>query len=97
MSHTLRISTVNGKDTGIGNVGVDAGNVEYDAESQTLRCAGLADGAEVAVVNIGGIQVGKAVATDGAAVVSLAGHPKAPYMAVMKSNGQVRSHRFIKW
>ena len=62
-----------------------------------MRCAGLADGAEVAVVNIGGIQVGKAVATDGAAVVSLAGHPKAPYMAVMKSNGQVRSHRFIKW
>ena len=97
VSHTLRISTVNGKDTGIGNVGVDSGNVEYDAESQTLRCAGLADGAEVAVVNIGGIQVGKAVATDGAAVVSLAGHPKAPYMAVMKSSGQVRSHRFIKW
>ena len=97
VSHTLRISTVNGNDTGIGNTGVDAGKVEYDAESQTLRCVGLADGAEIAVVNIGGVQLGKAVALDGEAVVSLAGHPKAPYMAVMKSNGQVRSHRFIKW
>ena len=97
VSHTLRISTVNGNDTGIGNTGVDAGKVEYDAESQTLRCVGLADDAEIAVVNIGGVQVGKAVSMDGEAVVSLAGHPKAPYMAVMKSNGQVRSHRFIKW
>ena len=97
VSHTLRISTVNGNDTGIGNTGVDAGKVEYDAESQTLRCVGLADGAEIAVVNIGGVQLGRAVAADGEAVVSLAGHPKAPYMAVMKSNGQVRSHRFIKW
>lgn len=97
VSHKLRISTINGEDTGVENVGVDACAVEYDTASQTLRCAGLPAGAEVKVINFGGVMVGDAMATGGEAVVSLAAQPKSPYIAVIKCGGEVRSHRFIKW
>jgi beta-galactosidase len=97
VSHKMRISTVNGNETGIGNVPASAGVVEYDAESQTLRCAGLPQGAEVTVVNYGGVQLGKAAAVAGEAVVALQGQPKAAYIALIKVAGSVRSHRFIKW
>ena len=93
----LRISTIKGEDTGVENVGVDACAVEYDAASQTLRCAGLPAGAEVKVINFGGVMVANAMATGGEAVVSLAAQPKSPYIAVIKCGGEVRSHRFIKW
>ena len=97
VSHKMRISTVNGNETGIGNVPASAGVVEYDAESQTLRCSGLPQGAEVTVVNYGGVQLGKAAAVAGEAVVALQGQPKAAYIALIKVAGSVRSHRFIKW
>ena len=97
VSHKMRISTVNGKETGIGNTPASAGVVEYDAESQTLRCAGLPQGAEVTVVNYGGVQLGKATAVAGEAVVALQGQPKAAYIALIKVTGSVRSHRFVKW
>ena len=97
VSHKMRISTINGEETGIGNVDVDACGVEYDAASQQVMFSGLPQGAEVTVVNFGGVQVGKAVAAGGEAAVSLAAQPKSPYIAIIRSGNNVRSHRFIKW
>lgn len=97
VSHTLRVSTINGNDTGLENVGADAAAVEYDAESQTLRCAGLSQGAEVTVVNLGGVQLAKVAAVGGEAAVSLAAQPKGSYLAIIKSAGTVRTHKFLKW
>ncbi len=97
VSHKLRISTINGKDTGVAGFVTDMCAVEYDVASQTLRCSGLPDGAEVTVVNFGGVQVGKAVAAGGEVTISLASQPKAPYIAVIMCGANVRSHRFIKW
>ena len=97
VSHKLRISTINGKDTGVENVGIAACEVEYDAATQQVVFFGLPEGAEVTVVNFGGVQVGKTVATGGEATVLLSAQPKAPYIAIIKSGNDVRSHRFIKW
>lgn len=97
VSHKLRISTINGKDTGVAGSVTDMCAVEYDVASQTLRCSGLPDGAEVTVVNFGAVQVGKAVAAGGEVTISLASQPKAPYIAVIRCGANVRSHRFIKW
>ena len=97
VSHTLRVSTVNGSDTGVDNVGSAASVVEYDLASQSLRCAGLPEGAEISVVNFGGVQVNKAIAVGGEAVVLLAGQPQGSYLAIIKSAGTVRTHKFLKW
>lgn len=97
VSHTLRISTINGNDTGVDNTDIEEASVEYDAMSQTLHCASLPQGAEVTVVNLGGVQVGKAVSVDGEATVSLAAQPKGSYLAIIKSEGTVRTHKFLKW
>ena len=96
-SHTLRISTVNGADTGIDNVGVEACTVDYDAESQVVSCGNMAEGSTIEVVNIGGVAVGRAVADGGVASVSLAGSPKGSYLLIIKSNGEQRAHKFLKW
>ena len=97
VSHKLRISTINGEETAIENVGIGACGVEYDAESQQVRFYGLPADAEVTVVNFGGVQVGKAAAAGGEATVALSAQPKAPYVAIIRSGNNVRSHRFIKW
>ncbi len=96
-SHTLRVSTINGKDTGIDNVGVEACTVVYDAASQVVSCGNVDAGISVEVVNMGGVSVGKAVAVDGSASVSLAGSPKGSYLLIIKGNGEQRAHKFLKW
>ncbi len=97
VSHKMRISTATGVDTSIDKVSVATCQVKWDVDSQSLLCAGLPEGAEVRVVNFGGVQVGKSVAVSGQAVVELSAQPRAPYIAIVKSNNEVRSHRFIKW
>ena len=39
----------------------------------------------------------KAVAAGGEATVSLAAQPKGSYLAIIKSAGTVRTHKFLKW
>ena len=97
LTHTLRVSTINGLESNIHAVGVNGCTVEYDKATQSVICTGAADGATVAVYNLGGISVGKAVAKGNEAAVSLAGQPQGAYIAVIKENGVVRTHRFIKW
>ena len=94
-THTLRVSTINGAETAIDKVGVNGCKVEYDKATETVICNGA--GADVAVYNLGGMSVGTAVydATD--AAVSLAGQPQGAYILVIKENGAVRTHRFVKW
>lgn len=96
-SHTLRISTVNGRDTGIEGVGVEACTVAYDAGNQSVTCGNIAAGAIIEVLNMGGVAVGKAVADGGDASVSLAGYPRGSYLLIIKSNGEQRVHKFVKW
>ena len=96
-SHTLRVSTINGAETVIGEVGVNGCEVEYDKATQTVVCSGINAGTDVAVYNLGGMSVGKAVANGSNAVVSLAGQPRGAYILVIKENGAVRTHRFLKW
>ena len=92
------MSTINGNDTGVENVGAGEVVVEYDPESKTLRCSGLGQSAEVTVVNLGGVQLAtKAVAAGEEATVSLAAQPKGSYLAIIKSAGTVRTHKFLKW
>jgi hypothetical protein len=97
LTHTLRVSTINGAETGIGEVGVNACEVEYDKAAQTVACNGVGVGAAVAVYNLGGMSVGKAVANGNGAVISLVGQPVGAYILVIKENGAVRTHRFVKW
>ncbi|MBQ8270859.1 MAG: beta-N-acetylglucosaminidase domain-containing protein [Bacteroidaceae bacterium] len=94
-SHTLRVSTVNGLETGIDEIGVDACIVGYDAASSSLTLANITDGAKVTVLNMGGVAVGKAVCSGGA-TVSLAGCPTGSYIAVIECEGKVRVHKFLK-
>ena len=97
VSHKMRISTINGAETGVTEIGVKECAVEYDADSECLTCANLPSGAAVTVVNFGGMQVGDAMAVAGTATVSLAGQPQAAYIVVIKDGSEVRTHRFIKW
>jgi beta-galactosidase len=97
VSHKMRVSTLTGVETGVEEVGVKECSVSYDAASQQVSFAGLPQGAEVTVVNFGGVQVGKATAAGGEATVSLSAQPKAPYIAIIRSGSNVRSHRFIRW
>ena len=96
-THTLRVSTINGAETSIGEVGVNGCLVEYDKANQAVVCSGVAAGTNVAVYNLGGMSVGTAVANGSDAAVSLAGQPQGAYIVVIKDNGTVRTHRFIKW
>ena len=96
-SHTLRISTVNGKETGIGDMGVEACTVDYNAASQMVSCGNVPEGSTIEVVNMGGVAVARAVAEAGVATVSLADSPKGSYLLIIKSNGEQRVHKFIKW
>ena len=97
VSHKMRVSTINGNDTGVENVGAGEAVVEYDLASQSLRCAGLPEGAEISVVNFGGVQVNKAIAVGGEATVALVAQPQGSYLAIIKSAGTVRTHKFLKW
>ena len=96
-THLLRFSTVNGKDTGIDAPGVAACEVVYDSTVSAVVCSNVEDGTEVAVMNLGGMQVGSARVNNGVAVVSLAEQPKGAYILVIRNDADVRSHRFIKW
>jgi beta-galactosidase len=96
-THTLRVSTINGAETGIGEVGVNACKVEYDKATESVICNGIAAGTAVAVYNLGGMSVGKALAEGSIAAVSLAGQPQGAYILVIKDKGAVRTHRFVKW
>ncbi len=97
VSHKLRISTVNGAETGIGEVGVNACSVNYVAGEQALVCENLPEGAEITIFNFGGVAVGKAAEAGNAAKVSLAAQPQGSYLVVIKSSGAMRTHKFIKW
>jgi beta-galactosidase len=96
-THTLRVSTINGAETSIGEVGVSGCKVEYDKAKETVVCCGVGREANVAVYNLGGMSVGKAVAKGDDAAVSLAGEPQGAYILVIKSGDAVRTHRFVKW
>ena len=95
VSHKMRISTVNGKDTGIANVGVATGSVEYDAESQILHCTGMPADADITVANFGGVKVAHAAGSE--AMLSMAAQPRGSYLVIIRSAGEVRTHKFIKW
>ena len=93
----MRISTINGEETGVANVGVNACEVEYDKASQSVACVGVADAACVAVYDLGGTSVGEAVVSGSKALVSLAGQPQGSYILVIKTGDAVRTHKFVKW
>ncbi len=97
VSHKMRISTINGKETGMEQVGANACKVEYDKASQTIACEGVADGVSVAVYNLGGTSVGKAIVSGGCAKVSLANQPQGSYILVIRNGDAVRTHKFVKW
>ena len=96
VSHKMRISTLKDVDTAVEAPAVSACEVNYDAATETVSCNNLVDGANVAVYNFGGVQVGKDSAVAGKASVSLAGQPRGSYLLVIKGDG-VRTHKFIKW
>ena len=96
VSHKMRISTLKDVDTAVEAPAVNACEVNYDAATETVSCNNLVDGANVAVYNFGGVQVGKDSAVAGKASVSLAGQPRGSYLLVIKGDG-VRTHKFIKW
>jgi hypothetical protein len=93
----LRVSTINGVETSIGEVGVNGCEVEYDKDSKIVNCSSIADGASVAVYNLGGVLVDNTVASGNAAAVSLVGQPQGSYIIVIRGEGGVRTHKFIKW
>lgn len=97
VSHKMRISTINGEETGIANIGINACKVEYDKASQAVTCTGVADGASVALYNLGGTLLGKALVSGDKAVVSLIGQPQGSYLLVIKNGDTVRTHKFLKW
>ncbi|MBO5921265.1 MAG: DUF4981 domain-containing protein [Bacteroidaceae bacterium] len=97
VSHKMRISTINGEDTGIAKVGVNVCNVEYDKASQTVVCTAVAEDTSVAVYNLGGTSVGKAVVSGDKAIVSLASQPQGSYLLVIRHGDDVRTHKFVKW
>jgi beta-galactosidase len=96
-THTLRVSTVNGAETSIGEVGVNGCEVKYDKAKETVVCNGVGLGAEVAVYNLGGMPVGKPAVSGSDVAVSLAGEPQGAYILVIKNGDNMRTHRFVKW
>jgi beta-galactosidase len=97
VSHKLRISTFVSDPSGIVDVDMNCCKVEYDAASQSVACSNLSGDASVAVLNLGGVQVGASVADGGKAVVSLEGQPRGSYLLVVRAGGSVRTHKFLKW
>lgn len=97
VSHKLRISTFVSDPSGIVDVDMNCCKVEYDAASQSVACSNLSGDASVAVLNLGGVQVGASVADGGKAVVSLEGQPRGSYLLVVRTGGSVRTHKFLKW
>ena len=97
LTHTLRVSAMKGTGTGIAEIGVNGCKVEYDKEKQAVVCNAISDGTDVAVYNLGGTLVGKAVASGNKATVSLAAQPKGAYILVIKDKDTLRTHRFVKW
>ena len=97
VSHRMRISTINGEETGFAKVGVNVCNVEYDKASQAVVCTAVAEDTSVAVYNLGGTSVGKVVSSGDKAVVSLAGQPQGSYLLVIRHGDDVRTHKFVKW
>ena len=91
------MSTINGAETAIDKVGVNACEVEYDKATESVICNGIAAGTAVAVYNLGGMSIGKAVAKGDDAAVSLAGQPQGAYILVIKNGDDMRTHRFVKW
>ena len=97
LTHTLRVSTTNGSNTKVDEIGVNACKVGYEKVKQAVVCDGIDDGTDVSVYNPGGVVVGSAVADGSCAAVSLAGQPQGAYILVIKDKKNVRTHRFIKW
>ena len=97
VSHKMRISTINGKETGIVEGGVERCNVEYDKATQSVFCYNVAAGADVKAYDLGGMSVGKPVASGANVTVSLAGQPRGSYLLVIKEGDAVRTHKFVKW
>ncbi len=97
VSHKMRISTINGKETGVADEGVKGYNVEYDKASQSVICFDVDGDTDVAVYNLGGMSVGKPVASGANVSVSLVGQPRGSYLLVIKQGDAVRTHKFIKW
>ena len=97
VSHKMRISTINGKETGVAEEGVKGYNVEYDKASQSVICFDVDADADVAVYNFGGMSVGKPVASGANVSVSLVGQPRGSYLLVIKQGDAIRTHKFIKW
>lgn len=97
VSHKLRVSTRISDFTGLKENGVKACGVSYDEATQSVRCDNLNDGAVVEVINLGGVSLGKRTASNGEAVISLAGSPKGAYLLIINDGKEVRNHRFLKW
>lgn len=97
VSHTLRISATNGKNSSISNTGVANCTVSYNADSQSIECVNTTEGSEITVFNLGGVQVGKTIATRGYATVSLKENPRGAYLVVIKGTDKVRTHKLLKW
>ena len=97
VSHKMRISTLKDVDTSVETPAVSACVVEYDAVAAVVSCNNMPEGAEIAVLNLGGMSVGKAVAVGGNAAVSLSAQPKGAYLLRIKDGANVRTHKFLKW
>ena len=91
------IAHINGKETGVAEEGVKGYNVEYDKASQSVICFDVDGDTDVAVYNLGGMSVGKPVASGANVSVSLVGQPRGSYLLVIKQGDAVRTHKFIKW
>ena len=97
LTHTLRVSTINGAETAVENPGVNACQVKYDKANQAVVCTGVTASTGVAVYDLGGMQVGKSTAHGDSVAVSLASQPQGSYLLVLKNGESVRTHKFMKW
>ena len=97
LTHTLRVSTINGAETAVENPGVNACQVKYDKANQAVVCTGVTASTGVAVYDLGGMQVGKSTAHGDSVAVSLANQPQGSYLLVLKNGESVRTHKFMKW
>ena len=97
LTHTLRVSTINGAETAVENPGVNACQVKYDKANQAVVCTGVTASTGVAVYDLGGMQVGKSIAHGDSVAVSLANQPQGSYLLVLKNGESVRTHKFMKW
>ena len=95
--HKMRISTLKDVETAVETPAVNACDVRYNSLSSAVVCNNLPVGTEVTVLNLGGVQIGRVVATDCTAVVSLAGQPKGSYLVRMKNGNNVRTHKLLKF